>query len=137
MVKETPEKEKYLNLQEALEKGDEEADDALLVAELLDDEGKLKVDLSLPEVYELDIMAQQLLGHITSYKQNKEAWRAARNSSDRAKAQQIFTQMRFNELTAAIIQRAYPKAKALADELALINARTTQANRKVQLEKEG
>ena len=134
---ETKEKTKYQSLIEAIGKEDGTAeDDALLVAELLDEKGQIIVDLSLPEEYELDIMAQQLLAHLTSYKQNYQAWRAARNTEDHAQAQKLFNQMRYNQLTAAIIQRSYPKAKVLTDEIALVQIKNVKANRKAQLDKE-
>lgn len=134
---ETKEAKKYKSFEEALSRDEETAEDKALLAELLDDEGKLKVDMSLPEQYELEVIAQQLLGHLTSYTQNGKAYVAARNSGDHAKRQQIWTQMQYNQLTAAIIQRAYPKAKALADELAVLQARQAKLNRGKQLASEG
>ena len=135
-AKETPEARKFKNLQEALSAPDQEADDAELVAELLDEKGDLKGDFTLPAAYEQDVMAQQLLAHLTGYKQNYHAWRAARNSGDNARATSLFNQMRYNQLTAALIQKAYPGAKQIADELAVLQAKQTEANRRVQLAKE-
>ncbi len=125
----TEEAKKFKSLQEALSKEEETTEDTELLAELLDAEGKLKVDTSLPEDYELEIMAQQLLAHLTSYYQNKETYRAARNSGDQGRKTQIWNQMQFNQLTAALIQRAYPKAKALADQFAKIQAKQAATNR--------
>ncbi len=122
------EAKKFKSLQEALSKEEETTEDTELLAELLDAEGKLKVDTSLPEDYELEIMAEQLLAHLASYHQNKETYRAARNSGDQGRKTQIWNQMQFNQLTAALIQRAYPKAKARADELAMF--RLTEAKMK-------
>ncbi len=130
----TEEAKKITSLKDALSGQDTtEQDDAALVAALLDDKGNLKVDTSLPAEYELEVMAKQLLDHLAAYAQNKQAWRAARNSNDHARAKSLFDQMQFNQLTAAIIQHSYPRAKALADELGKLLAKQTQANRTAQI----
>ena len=108
------------SFREALPKEEEAINDEALRAELLDKDGNLIVDLSLPPEYELELKAQQLLAHLTAYAQNEQAYKAARARGDDARRTQLWSQMQFNQLTAAIIQRAYPKAKARADELAMI-----------------
>ncbi len=130
----TKEKTKLEQMQEALGKDGTAEEDAALAAELLDEEGNIKVDLSLPAEFELDIMAGQLLQHLTSYKQLYHARRAARGSGDHVQAEKLGKQMQYNQLTAAVIQRAYPKAKKLADTLAIIQAKQTSANRQKQLD---
>jgi len=133
---ETKEKQELKGMIEALNREEETAEDALLLAELLDEKGNLKVDLSLPDDYELEVMAQQLLAHITSYAQNKKAYLAAKNSGDQARRTQLWQQLQYNQLTAAIIQKSYPKAKRVADELARLQARQAQQNRARQLEED-
>jgi len=132
--KELTPKEKVARFDEAMGKEEESDEDAKIIAELLDEKGNLMVDLSLPEEYELEIMAQTLLGHITQYAQTKQAYLAAKNSGDHQKRQQLWQQMQYNQLTAAIIQKAYPKAKALVDKLATLQARQAKSNREQQLE---
>lgn len=129
------EAKKVKSFQEALSREDETAEDSALLAELLDADGKLVVDLSLPGDYELDVMAQQLLLHLTSYYQSREAYRAARHT-DQGRKTQIWQQMQFNQLSAALIQKAYPKAKGLADQLAKIQAKQAAATRDRLLEAE-
>ena len=129
------EAKKFASLKDALSREEETAEDTALLAELLDADGKLRVDTSLPEEYELEVIAQQLLAHLTSYHQNREAYRAARNT-DQGRRTQIWNQMQFNQLTAALIQKAYPKAKALADQLATIQAKQAAVNRERMLEAE-
>ena len=135
-TQESIEAKKLKSLRDALGSDGDTQDDALLLATLLDDKGELKVDLSLPQEYELEVMADQLLAHLGSYRQNWQAWRAARNTGDHANAKRLFDQMQFNKLTSAIIQASYPRAKALADELGQIRAKTARDNRKRALENE-
>ena len=128
----TKEAKKFTSLKEALSKDETTLEDEQLLAELMDAEGKLKVDMSLPAAYELEVMAQQLLAHLASYHQSEAAWKAARNTGDNAKAKQLFDQLQYNRLTAAIIQRAYPEAKAMADQIAEVNAGELQKSRKAK-----
>lgn len=112
----------------ALGEGDEETDE--IAAKLLDDKGKIKLDDALPPEYELDLMATLLLDHISSYRQNRQAWRAARTSGDHRRSKELFEAMNFNRLTAAIIQYDFPKAKALADTIAEAKVKQVQENRR-------
>lgn len=125
------------SLKDLLSKPDEtEQDDIALAAALLDENGKLKVDISLPQEYELDIMAKMLLDHLGAYHQAHQAWRAARNGQDKVRTTQLFEQWNFNQAAAAIIQHEFPKAKALADEMGGLLAKAAQASRKAQAQKD-
>ena len=118
---------KIVNL---LPKDEEVAEDEQLYSDLVDGEGKLKVDLSMPEEFVLDVMAGQMVEHLVSYQQSMQAWKSARNQDNHARAKQFFEQMQFNQLTIAIIQAKYPKAKQLADELMEVRAKQAQNARK-------
>mgnify|MGYP001563702642 CR=1 FL=1 len=114
-------------------KEDSDAEGDAIVAKLIGEDGKIKVDTGLPKELETEIMASMLLDHIISYRQTKEAWRAARNTSDHQRATQLFQQMQYNQLTSAIIQSEYPKAKPMAENIAKARARTLQQQRKASL----
>lgn len=126
----TEEAQKLAKFQEALSGDNEE--DLALISGLLDAEGKLKVDISLPSAYEEEIMAQELLQHLSNYARFTQAWRAARNTHDQARARQMFDQMNYSQLVAALIQNAYPGAKALANELAVLQVKQIKKNRQAQ-----
>jgi hypothetical protein len=109
---------------------EEEAEDAkALLAKLVDADGKLKADTSLPAEYQIEVMAELLLDHLTSYHQTRQAWRAAKNSGDHSKSQQLFQQMNYNQLTIAIIQAEFPVAKALSDSIAKARMKELTAKR--------
>lgn len=128
---------KLTSLRDMLGKDDSDTDDDKLAAELLNAEGKLIVDTTLPSGYQEEIMAQELLQHLANYARFTQAWRAARNGNDQARARQMFDQMKYSQLTAAIIERAYPNAKKLADELAEIQVRQIRKNRQAQQAQDG
>lgn len=86
-------------------------------------------DLSLPGDYEVDLMAGELLGHLTNFKTSKAAWQAARNSGDHQKAEQMYRLMSYSRLAAAIIQHDHPAAKAITDELAKLKVTQAVQNR--------
>jgi hypothetical protein len=109
---------------------EEEAEDSKgLVAKLIDSSGKLICDTTMPPEYQLEIMAELLLDHLTSYQQTRQAWRAAKNSGDHQKGTQLFQQMNYNQLTAAIIQAEYPAAKAITDNIAKARIKELTAKR--------
>lgn len=115
---------------ELLPQEDEVVDDAELFAKLVGADGKLKVDTSLPAEYELEVQAAMSLEHLSAYQQTRQQWRSARNQADHQRAQKLFQEMNFHQLTAAIIQAEYPAVKNLTSEL----ARTKVAQMKQQRE---
>jgi len=119
---------------ELLPQDEDSIEDEELYSQLVGEDGKLKVDLSIPEDFLIDIMASQMVEHIVSYEQTKQVWRSSRNQGNHAKAKQFFEQMQFNQLTIAIIQAKHPKAKKMADELMDVRAKQAQAQRKNMLQ---
>ena len=115
---------------ELLPQDEESVEDEELYAKLVGEDGKLKVDLSMPHDFLADIMASQMVEHMVSYEQSRQAWRSSRNQGNHAKAKQLFEQMQFNQLTIAIIQAQYPEAKVLADELMEVRAKQVRTQRK-------
>lgn len=113
-----------------LPQDEETKEDEELYSQLVGEDGKLKVDLSMPDDFLLDIMASQMVEHVISYEQSKQTWRSSRNQGNHARAKQFFEQMQFNQLTIAIIQAGYPGAKKLADELMSVRAKQAQTQRK-------
>ncbi len=99
------------------EKVAEEAIEALVPIEALE-----AVDLSLPEDYEEAIMAEELLGWITSYHKAVVAGKAARHQEQHAQAENYSKQTLLAKAAAALIQHNYPNAKRISDELARIRA---------------
>jgi hypothetical protein len=79
-------------------------------------------------------MAQLLVDHLSGYHQNKQAWKSARNLGNHQRAQQLFEQMKYNQLTVAMIQSDYPGVKTIADEIMAIRAKETKERRKSILE---
>ncbi len=88
-----------------------------------------KVDLSLPETFDDDIMGSELLDHLSNFHKAKVGMKAARHSGDHPKAEQLGKLMSYSRLAAAIIQAQNPRAKALADELATVRAKLAKAQR--------
>jgi len=118
------------NIADLLPQDEETAEDEKLYSQLVGEDGKLKVDLSMPDDFLIDIMAGQMIEHMVSYEQSKQTWMSARNQGNHARAKQFFEQMQFNQLTIAIIQARHPKAKSLADELMKVRVKQAQAQRK-------
>ncbi len=129
--KEKKEKEiKKPTIADLLPQDEETAEDEQLYSQLVGQDGKLKVDLSMPEDFMVDIMASQMVEHMVSYEQSKQTWISSRNQGNHARAKQFFEQMQFNQLTVAIIQARYPEAKKLADEIMNVRAKQAQQNRR-------
>ena len=123
------EETKPKKIADLLPKDEDELDDAELLAKLTDKDGKLKVDTSLPVDFELEIMAQQVLENTTAYATTRQQWRSARNSGDNSKAQQLFKQMNYHQLTVAVLLAEFPKAKKIADEIGRARVKQAQQNR--------
>ena len=92
-------------------------------------DGKLLLDETLPEEFELEIMATQALEAIAQVKQLNQTWRAARNAGDHARAKQVFEQMNANKVLAAIIQVEFPACKPIVAELAGIRVKQAKKAR--------
>lgn len=119
-----------------LPKSPEEADNTALLAKLTGEDGKLRVDLSMPDGYHDDIMATQMIENLTAYEQNRQAWRAARNQGNNGRSTQLFEQMNYHQLVVAIIQAEYPNAKIIADAMMEVRARGAKINRENALKGE-
>lgn len=96
---------------------------------LLDD-----VDLELPDAFNLEIMATELLEHLASYAKAGTALKAARNSGDHPQAEKMYKLMAYSKVSAAIIQSGYPGAKGVADEIARFRAKDVKSRRVAMLE---
>ena len=116
-------------------KNEFEEENAELLKKVMDKNGKLVVDTSLPNAFELEIMGNQLLEVISLYNSTKQAQKSARNSGDHAKADQLFKTMKDAQLLAAIIQAEFPGAKKIADEIALVRVKQAEDNREKALRK--
>ncbi len=93
-------------------------------------------DLKLPTDYVTDIMAAEVLDHLTNHYRARAALRAARNSGDSQQAERLFKLLSFSRLAVAIIQHEYPEAKGVADEIAQYRALTASNQRKALLQTE-
>ena len=92
-----------------------------------------RVDLSLPQEYELEAMANEMLSHLAAYATASAAGRAARHLGDHRRAEELGRQAAFNRAAVAVMQYRYPKAKAMADEIADLQARRARKNRQAAL----
>ena len=135
VVDEEVEVSKPAKMADLLPQDEEALDDVGLVAFLTGDDGKIKLDESLPSEYENEIMAQQVLDVLSALAQANQAYRAARNLSDNTKKKQLFEQINSLKVTAAIIQYEFPEAKKIADRIARLKVHNTNANRD-RIEKE-
>jgi len=112
----------------------EDTDDANQLASLLDPEtGEIKGDFSMPKEFEVEIMAQQMVDHLTTYKQLKKAYIAAKNQGDHKRRGELFQQMRFSQVTVAMIQFEFPAAKEIADEIMQVRVAEVRRNRESAL----
>ncbi len=110
-------------------KDSEESGDAALLPQLLDAKGDITADYSMPEEFETEVMAGQMVDHLIAFKQSKQNWIAAKQVGDHAKRKQLFEQMRFNQVTVAIIQYEFPDAKNIADEIMRYRVKDVQGKR--------
>ena len=95
-----------------------------------------KADLTLPPEFEADIMAAEMLAHLANYKKFAAANKAARHSGDHARAEQMYKELAFSRMAVAIIQATHPKAKVIADEIAIFRAQKAALERKAVLAEE-
>ena len=114
---------------------EDKVEDEKLYAQLVGPDGKLKVDMGMPQDYLVDIMAAQMVDHMTAFEQAQQVWKSSRNQGNHAKAAQNFEQMQFSQLTVAIIQAQYPGAKKLAQEIMKVRAQQAQSGRDNMLKK--
>jgi len=121
----TEEKTKEKTIEEKMV--DEDLD--LDVAKILE-----MTDLSLPGIYQLDIMGNELLAHLTSYHQTKAALKSARNTGDHKRSEELYKSMSFSRMAVAVIEMDNPGAKAVADEIATFRATTAVSNRRTALD---
>ena len=76
------------------------------------------VDLSLPADYENEILAMELLAHISNYRRMELARVSARNQGLHDKAEQLAKEAAYSRTIAAFIQYKYPETKVLYKVLA-------------------
>lgn len=93
-----------------------------------------KANLSLPEAFELELMAAEMLGHLQNYHTSKTALRAARQSGHQ-RAEEFRKTMEFSRLAVAMIQHQFPDVKGVADRIAEVRARQTKSLRDGAMEK--
>ena len=119
--------EKELSVTALLDEMEGEAQDIIPEADaktLLD-----KADLSLPHEFELEILADELLGTLSTYKRATFGRRAARNLGDNQRAQQMSQLERYARLTSALMLSETPGLKAVANEVASFRVLKAQRER--------
>ena len=102
-----------------------------------DEEKLLEVDpeilkgasLSLVPSFETEVMAQELLEHLSNYHRALVGVKSARSSGDHAKADQLYRLMAYSRLAAAIIQSDHPGIKTIADEIGEVRAQQAKMQR--------
>ena len=88
------------------------------------------VDLSLPDAYEAEILAAEVLDHISNYRRLEASRRAARHQNQHDKATNFERDAAFSRNAAALIQYEHPSTKVLYKELAEARAKQLRLNRK-------
>jgi hypothetical protein len=113
--------------------GDEEAeaDEQAINPEIL-----RTADFSLIPEFEEEIMAVELLDYLSMRLRLLNAWRAARNSGNHQRAQELYRQMAMARLSAALIQGEHPNVKSLADDLAKTRVIEARNRRRTLLDEE-
>ena len=119
-----------VKISDLLSSNEDNIEDEELFKLLVGEDGKLKVDMGMPDGFMVDIMASQMVEHMVSYEQSRQIWRSLRNQGNHAKAAQAFEQMQHNQLTIAIIQAKHPQAKAIANQLMEVRAKQADTARK-------
>lgn len=127
---------KERGLTDLLKEIDSDLKDDGALATLVDTEGRITADLTMPDAFRLDIAADTMIQHLVSYEQSRQAWRVARAQGNGAKAEQFFAQWKFNQLSIALLQSEHPGIKAVADELMRAKAIEARRLRKSIIESE-
>ena len=132
-VKEAEAKPKsILDILKEEEKGEEGADQTPISPEAL-----AKADLSLPNEFQVDSMAAELVDHLANYHKAVAGRKAARSQGDHQRAEQLSKLAAYSRLAAAYIQEQFPGVKALADEIARARVVQVRNQRKTLLENTG
>ena len=113
----TPTQEKAKIIADLLKAEDLSESDGELDPTILDTAG-----LELPDSYQLESMAAELVEHLSAYHRNKAALKAARAQGDGVNAEKLFRGMSYSRLVAAYLQSQFPGIKPLADEIAQAKA---------------
>lgn len=90
------------------------------------------VDLSLPDEYEDEIFAAQLLNAITNYHTTNTERKAMRHQGEHQKAETLAKQAAVYRSMAALIQHEHPSTRDLYKELAQQRANATREARSKQ-----
>lgn len=120
----TPTQEKAKTIAELLKAEDADEHETELDPAILE-----KADLGLPDSFQLESMAAELVEHLSAYHRNKAALKAARAQGDGQRAEQLFRAMSYSRLVAAYLQSQFPGIKPLADEIAQAKAIQTKQAR--------
>lgn len=91
------------------------------------------IDTSVPEEYLREVMATQLMEHLSSYHASVEARRAARQVGDSARSEQLGRQVAFYRSAIGLIQHQYEGIRTLADEIMQANAKQIRQRRRALL----
>lgn len=92
-----------------------------------------EVDLTLPLEYQLEILADELVGTLGTYQRAQFGRRAARNLGDDPRATQMLKLERYSRLVAALIISEHPGVKAVADDMAQARATISKRQRRQTL----
>ena len=95
---------------------------------------RFKID-DLPSDYVIESMAAELLEHKASFQKADVAWRSAKHT-DHQREQQMWQLRNYSRLCAAIIMDKWPKAAALANEIAQVRVIQARQARQAMLEQE-
>lgn len=131
---ETAEGEKALSVSAMLDKLEGESSDIIPEVDakaLLD-----KADLSLPEGFTLEILADELLGVLSTFKRASFGRRAARNLGDNQRAEQMSKLERYSRLTAALMLSEIKGLRVVANDEAQFRALKAQKARAEALSEE-
>lgn len=80
------------------------------------------VDLTIPEEFELEVMAGLMVDNLKEYQRAIVLERAARHNLDYKRAEEL-AKIAVNTRTAiALIQKKHPRAKAIADQVMKLEA---------------
>ncbi|MEE9158105.1 MAG: hypothetical protein V3U60_06940 [Gammaproteobacteria bacterium] len=93
-----------------------------------------RADLSLPETYLIESMAEELVAHLMAYHSSKVGVRTARAQGDHSKAEQLGKQMGYSRLAAALIQDEHKGVKGIADQISAYRAQTVKDQRSKRMD---
>ena len=108
-------------------------EDTAEVGDELDPKILETANLDMPESFQVESMAAELVEHLSAYHRTKAALKAARAQGDGQKAEQLFKAMSYSRLVAAYLQSEFPGIKSIADEIAQARAIQIKQQRSAML----